>query len=190
MEPGGSDCEILVDREEIEAAVQRLARAIEVDHRDGVVLVGVLRGAVFLLADLARHLHVPVLVDVLAVTPYAPGTGRVRLLKDLDIDVSERDVVLVEDIVDTGLTLSYVQSVLEARGPRRVRICTLLDRDVSRIVPLHLDYVGFRIPDVFVVGYGLDHQGRYRNAPLVASAHPTLLDRDPDACLDRLYGGR
>ena len=96
MEPGGSDCEILVDREEIEAAVQRLARAIEVDHRDGVVLVGVLRGAVFLLADLARHLHVPVLVDVLAVTPYAPGTGRVRLLKDLDIDVSERDAPTLE----------------------------------------------------------------------------------------------
>ena len=153
------------------------------DHPDGVVLVGVLKGALIFVADLARAIQgIDVAVDFLAISRYAPDSGRVRILKDLDLDLTGRDVVLVEDLVDTGLTLAYL--LKHSRGRTRVEICTLLDRAQRRIVPLPLRYVGLEIAgDAFVLGYGLHVGERYRNLP--ASSPPTAADiqRDPDAYL-------
>ena len=154
---------VVVGRDDLRAGVRRLGEELSVDHPDGVVLVGVLKGCVPFMADLVRAMPVPVEVDFLAISSYAEGTGRVRLVKDLDADIAGRDVVLVEDIVDTGLTLTYLLGELERRGPRSLAACTLLDRTSQRIVPTPVRYVGFEIADEFVVGYGLDHEERYRN---------------------------
>lgn len=169
------------------ATTARLAREIDADHPDGVVLIGVLRGALFVLADVARQLTVPTLVDFLAITPYEPGSGRVRLLKDIDIDISGHDVVLVEDVVDTGLTLSYVLQAVRARQPRNLRVCSLLDRRSSRIVPVTIDYTGHEISSAFALGYGLDYCGRYRNLRSISLADPDALAADPDAHIADLY---
>ncbi len=185
--PSGSPA-VVADAQALARAARRLGAEIDRDHPDGVVLVGILRGALFTLADVARRVTVPVVVDFLAISSYAPGTGRVRLVKDLDADVTGRDVVLVEDVVDTGLTLAYVRHVVEARGARRVRVCTMLDRRVSRIVPEPIDYVGVEIGDVYAVGHGLDHAGRYRNLPFVASGERSIVEQDPDAWVPFLYG--
>ena len=179
--------EILLDRSEIDATVARIAAEISERHRDGVVLAGVLRGSVPFLADLVRAVTVRPFIDFLAITPYAPGTGRVRLLKDLDIDISGRDVVIVEDIVDTGLNSAFVHGELSRRGPRSLSICTLVDRRARRVVPVELTHVGLEIPDLFVIGYGLDHEGRYRNLRVLASADPEVLAADPDAYVEALY---
>lgn len=137
------------------------------------VLVTVLRGGIFFLADLVRRVRLPLEIDFLAITPYAPD-GRARILKDLDRDVAGRHVLVVEDIVDTGLTLAYLLQVLAARGPASLRICTLLDRSVRRIAELPLDWVGFEVGDEFLVGYGLDVDERLRNLPAILAVH----DRD------------
>jgi len=182
---------ILLDRAGLEARVRRLAVEIRADHPDGLVLVGVLKGSLLFLSDLARALAdagVPnVVVDFLAISRYAPDTGRVRILEDLAVDVEDRDVVLVEDLVDTGLTLAYLSAHVRERGPRRVDICALLDRTSSRIVPLPIRYVGEAIPDLFVIGYGMHFEERYRNLPIVVEADRATLASDPDAYLD-LYG--
>lgn len=180
--------EVVLDEAELEATVARLAASIGDDFGDGVVLAGVLRGSVPFLSDLVRRLSVRPLVDFLAITPYAPNTGRVRLLKDLDIDVAGRDVVIVEDIVDTGLTTAFLVGEIARRSPRRLAVCTLVDRPARRVVPVGLDYVGVEIPDQFVVGYGLDHEGRYRNARVLAVADREVLASDPDAYVGALYG--
>ncbi len=179
--------EILLDREEIEATVERIAAEISERFGDGVILAAVLRGSVPFLADLARAMSVRPIVDFLAITPYAPGTGRVRLLKDLDLDISDREVVIVEDIVDTGLTSAFLHGELMRRGPRSLAICTLVDRPARRVVPVHLDFVGIEIPDRFVIGYGLDHEGRYRNLRVLAAADHDILAADPDAYVEALY---
>jgi len=178
---------VLLGPEEIEATVARLAEEISERFDDGLVLAGVLRGSVPFLADLARTLTIHTVVDFLAITPYAPGTGRVRLLKDLDVDVSDRDVVIIEDIVDTGLTSAFLRGEIARRSPRSVSICAFVDRPARRVVPVDIEFVGIEIPDEFVIGYGLDHQGRYRNLRLLAAADPVVLDRDPDAYVDHLY---
>jgi hypoxanthine phosphoribosyltransferase len=179
--------DIILDESEIAATVERLAGQISADFSDGVVLAGVLRGSVPFLSDLARRLSIRPLIDFLAITPYAPNTGRVRMLKDLDIDVAGREVVVVEDIVDTGLTTAFIVGEISRRSPERLAVCTFVDRPARRVVPVHLDYVGVEIPDQFVVGYGLDHEGRYRNVRVLAGADRALLATDPDAYVAALY---
>jgi hypoxanthine phosphoribosyltransferase len=143
------------------------------------VLVGVLKGATIFLADLVRAVRdVDVSVDFLAISRFAPDSGRVRILKDLDQDVEGRDVVLVEDLVDTGLTLAYLLGHVRSLAPRRVEVCTLLDRVTRRIVPLQLRYVGHEIGDDFVVGYGLHVDERYRNLPEVMVADRAEMGRE------------
>ena len=184
----GAGPRVLVSAGEIDAIVERLGAEMSARYSDGVVLVGVLRGSVPFLADLVRAVNADVHVDFLAITPYTRGTGRVRLLKDLDTDVAGRDVVIVEDIVDTGLTAAFLLSEMRRRSPRSVAVCTLLDRPSRRVVPVPLDYVGAEVPDAFVIGYGLDYRGRYRNLRLVAAADPELLAADPDAYVSGLHG--
>ena len=180
---------VLLDREQLAARVADLAGRIAADHPDGLVLVGVLKGALVFLADLARAIRgVDVQLDFLAISRYAPDSGRVRILQDLELDVAGRDVVLVEDLVDPGLTLAYLLQHVRDRGPRRVELCALLDRSARRIVPLDLRYVGLELAgDAFVLGYGLHYAERYRNLPVVVEADRAAVVADPDAYL-ALYG--
>ena len=165
----------------------RVAAEISGDHEDGVVLVAVLKGSVPFLADIVRALTVSPLVDFMAISSYAPDTGRVRIVKDLDLDISGRDVVLVEDIVDTGLTLHYLLAELGRRQPRSLAACALLDRTSRRIIPTPLRYAGFEIGDEFVLGYGLDFAQRYRNLDRVVVGDLKVLQDDPDAYVGSLY---
>ena len=161
----------LISADDIQNRVQQLARDIRSDHPDGVHLVCVLKGAFVFLADLARQIEGPVTLDFMAMSSYGQGTtssGQVRLLKDLDIAIEGRDVVIVEDIVDTGLTLAYLQDILRAREPRNLRTACLLSKPSRRKNDVRVDYIGFTIEDRFVVGYGLDYAGRYRNVPYIA----------------------
>jgi len=164
--------QVLVAEDELAARVAELGAAIARDYaRAAPVLVGVLQGAVPFLADLMRRLPIDVTVDFVRVSSYGAGTtssGTVRLLVDLTIDIAGRDVLIVDDIVDTGLTLAALKRTFEARRPRSVRTCVLLDKGGRRQADALIDYVGFTIPNVFVVGYGLDYDGLYRNLPHVA----------------------
>ena len=186
--PAPPESRVLLDAEEIEAIVARLAAEMSARYPEGVVLIGVLRGSVPFLADLARAMTVPVSVDFMAITPYTPGSGRVRLLKDLDLDITGRDAVIVEDIVDTGLSTAFLRSELERRRPRSVSVCALLDRRIRRVVPVEIDFAGAEVSDSYVIGFGLDHEGRYRNLRLVAVADVELLAADPDAYVPVFYG--
>jgi hypoxanthine phosphoribosyltransferase len=166
-----------------------LAAEIAADHPNGVVLIGVLKGALIFCADLARAIRdIEVVVDFLAISRYAPDSGRVRILKDLDVDVADRDLVIVEDMVDTGLTLAYLLEHVRGRAPRRVEVCTLLDRPVRRIVPLDVRYVGREIPDLFVLGYGLHYDDLFRNLPYVVEADRRVVGERPDEFVSALYG--
>jgi len=157
----------LLTEEEIHAKIAELARQIEKDYADReILLVGVLRGAVMVMADLARELTIPLEMDWMAVSSYGSGTqssGVVRILKDLDSDLHGRNVLIVEDIIDSGLTLSWLRSNLESRGAASVEICALLRKPDAAKVAVDVKYVGFEIPSAFVVGYGLDYAERYRN---------------------------
>lgn len=185
---GAPGLELLLDESEISVTVQRLADELSDRHDDGVVLIAVLRGSVPFLADLARAMSIRSVVDFVALTAYTPGTGRVRLLMDITTDITDRDVVLVEEIVDTGLTSAFLLGELARRDPRSLSICTLIDRPVRRVAPVELAHVGLQIPDQFVIGYGLDHQGRYRNLRMLATADTDVLAEDPDAYVEALYG--
>ncbi len=166
-----------------------MATEIAADHPDGVVLVGVLKGALIFLADLARALRdIDVKVGFIAISRYAPDSGRVRILHDVDLELAGRDVILVEDLVDTGLTLGYLVEHVRRQDPRRVEISALLDRPARRILPLTVRYVGREIPDVFVLGYGLHRADLYRNVPRVVAADRELVRTRPDAYLPALYG--
>ncbi len=162
-------------------------------HGDGeLVLVAVLKGSVMFLADLARAVHAGApqllpLVDFMAISSYAPDSGRVRIVKDLDVDVYDRHVVLVEDIVDTGLSLNYLLGVLRRRQARSVEACVLLDKAARRIVPTAVRFLGFEIGDEFALGYGLDYAGRYRNLDRVVAGDLGRLRADPDAYVSELY---
>jgi hypoxanthine phosphoribosyltransferase len=164
--------DILVQRDELEHRVRELAAEISRDYADReLLLVGVLKGAVFFLADLMRHLDVVCEVDFMAVSSYGASTdssGVVRILKDLDAPIEGRDVLIVEDIVDSGLTLSYLFRMLRARGPASLEVCALLTKPQRREIDLPIRYVGFEIPNRFAVGYGLDYAERFRNLPHVA----------------------
>jgi hypoxanthine phosphoribosyltransferase len=157
----------LFSEEEIHAKIAELARRIEADYAGkDLLLVGVLRGAVMVMADLARELRVPLEMDWMAVSSYGSGTqssGVVRILKDLDSDLQDRNVLIVEDIIDSGLTLSWLRANLESRGAASVEICALLRKPESAKVEVDVRYVGFEIPPAFVVGYGLDYAEKYRN---------------------------
>ena len=157
----------LLHHEDIARRVAELGAAISRDTTsESLVCVGILKGAVVFLADLARAITVPCTFDFMAVSSYGLATrssGVVRIVKDLDISIEDRDVLIVEDIIDTGLTLQYLAGVLVGRHPASLRICTLLDKPDRRQVPVDVNYTGFAIPDRFVVGYGLDYQERYRN---------------------------
>jgi hypoxanthine phosphoribosyltransferase len=164
--------EILVQRDELAHRVQALAEQISNDYAGrALLLIGVLKGAMFFLSDLMRQLDVDCEVDFMAVASYGSSTsssGVVRILKDLDGPIEGRDVMIVEDIVDSGLTLSYLLRTLRAREPASVEVCALLTKPERRKVDLPIRYVGFEIPNRFVIGYGLDHAERFRNLPYVA----------------------
>ena len=161
----------LIAADDIQRRVRELAAEISRDHPLGVHLVCVLKGASIFLADLARALECDVTMDFIAVSSYGASTkssGQVRLLKDLDTTLEGRNVLIIEDIVDTGLTLTYLQDILKARAPRSLRTACLLSKPSRREVDVTVDYIGFTIEDRFVVGYGLDHHERYRNLPHIA----------------------
>src|SRR5687767_3646824 len=163
--------DILIATDIIQSRVRELADDIRRDHPNGVHLVGVLKGAFVFMSDLSRAVGGDVSIDFIALSSYgssATSSGQVQLLKDLDTSIEGRDVVIVEDIVDTGLTLTYLQDILRARAPRRLRTACLLSKPSRRKVPVVVDYVGFDIDDHFVVGYGLDHAERYRALPYIA----------------------
>ena len=185
---------ILISPDELRERVRKLGARISADFRaegafrpkdpnageerlrDGtspsLILVGVLKGALFFLADLSREISVPVEIETMSVASYGTSTrssGVVRILKDLDRDISGADVLLVEDIVDTGLTMEYLLRTLDSRRPRSLKVCSLLDKPARRVADVPIDYVGFSIPDEFVVGYGLDYDQRYRNLPYIAA---------------------
>jgi hypoxanthine phosphoribosyltransferase len=170
--PGSHVGEILVQRDELEHRVRELAEEVSRDYADReLLLVGVLKGAVFFLSDLMRHLEVDCEVDFMAVSSYGSSTdssGVVRILKDLDVSIEGRHVLIVEDIVDSGLTLSYLLRTLRARNPASLEVCALLTKPERRKVDLPIRYVGFEIPNRFAIGYGLDHAERFRNLPFVA----------------------
>lgn len=174
---------------QIAATVQRLAGEISSDHPKGVVLVGLLKGSVCLVADLARHLSVACAIDFLALSPYGAGGERVRLSKDLGVDVSGREVVLAVDIVDRGLTVAYVMRLLQERGAASVDVCTLLDRTTKRLLPVELRYVGHETGDEYLIGYGLDLDERFRNLPHIRTVDPGELRHAPPASLQALFEG-
>jgi hypoxanthine phosphoribosyltransferase len=157
---------LVLRAEEIATRVKELGAQITRDYAGRPpLLVGVLKGSVLFLSDLVRAIDLPVSVDFMAISSYGPGgrSGVVRILKDLSMSIENEDVILVEDIIDTGLTSTYLLANLRARQPRSLEVCALLDKSVRRIIEVDIKYKGFDIPDEFVIGYGLDYQGRYRN---------------------------
>ena len=170
---------VLLSEEMIRAKIAELAREIDRDYAGRVpVLVGVLTGATIFMADLIRQLTVPVEMEFMAVSSYGASTestGVVRILKDLNSEVTGRDLIIVEDIVDSGLTLAYLQSLLRAREPSSLRTCVLLDKKERRETDVVLDYIGFTISNAFVVGYGLDYAGLYRQLPFVGVLDPSAI---------------
>ena len=191
----GAAAEVLISVAQLELRVRELAAEIVDDHRDGnriPVLVSVLKGSTFFLADLVRALDIDLEVDFMSISSYAATaqqSGVVRIIKDLEGDIAGRDVIVVEDIVDTGLTLTYLRKALTERAPRSLKALGLLDKRARRIVPVPIEYVGFEIPDVFVVGYGMDFMGRYRNIPeILAVRDLPRLANAPDLLVDTLFG--
>jgi hypoxanthine phosphoribosyltransferase len=171
--------EVLIEEDALQERVAALGQELSAAYagRD-LLLIGVLKGAVFFMADLMRHITVPCEVDFMAISSYGASTdssGVVRILKDLDINIEGRHVLVVEDIIDSGLTLSYLMRNLEARGPASLEICALLTKPDRREMDVPVHYIGFEIPDRFVIGYGLDFAERYRNLPYVAVLSDELI---------------
>lgn len=171
--------EVLLSEEEIRAKVQELGRQISLDYAGRqLTLVSVLKGSLPFMADLMRHITIPVRIDLMEVSSYGgastESSGLVRILKDLSASIDKADVLLVEDIIDTGLTLNYLMRYLRGKNPASLRICTLLDKPARRLVEIPVDYVGFTIPDQFVVGYGLDYGELYRNLRFVGVLRPEV----------------
>ena len=171
---------ILVTDDEIQSKVGELGKQISEDYRGrDLLLVGVLKGAFMLMSDLARHITIPLELDFMAVSSYGSATktsGVVRIMKDLDLDISGRDVLIVEDIIDSGLTLSYLMKNLRGRRPATLEVCALLSKPEVQKVELDVRYHGFALPPVFVVGYGLDYGERYRNLSYVGTLKPHLYE--------------
>jgi len=170
--------EVLIDQDTLRTRVEELGAEISVDYegRD-LLLVGVLKGAIFFISDLMRELTVPCEIDFMAISSYGAGTdssGVVRILKDLDRDIAGRHVLIVADIIDSGLTLSWLRRNLESRQPASLEVCTLLRKPDAIMVDVPVRYVGFDIPNEFVVGYGLDYAERYRDLPFIGTLHPAV----------------
>jgi len=175
---GGDLLDVLIPQEKLEARVTELAAEIDADYAGReLLLVGVLKGAVMVMADLARAMHLPVSMDWMAISSYGSATtssGVVRILKDLDTDITGKHVLVVEDIVDSGLTLSYLVHNLRSREPASVAVCVLLRKRAAAQMPVEVAYTGFEIADEFVIGYGLDYAERYRNLPFIGTLAPHL----------------
>ena len=163
--------EVLVTKEDVEKRISEMADEINRAYAGkSLHLVCVLKGGAFFMCELAKHLNMPVSLDFMSVSSYGSETkssGVVKIVKDLDEPIKGKNVLVVEDIVDSGRTLSYLMEMLKDRGPESLRLCTLLDKPERRVVDVHVDYTGFQIPDEFVVGYGLDYDQRYRNLPYI-----------------------
>jgi hypoxanthine phosphoribosyltransferase len=172
--------EVLLSSEIILAKVKELGKLITAHYQDkNLLLLGTLKGAVPFIADLARAIDLPLEIDYMAISSYGNSTessGVVRILKDLEGPVQQKNVLIVEDIVDSGQTLHYLMDVLRQRRPMSLRVCTLLDKGRERVKPVELDYTGFQIPDRFVVGYGLDYAQRYRNLPYIGILKPSVYE--------------
>jgi hypoxanthine phosphoribosyltransferase len=168
---------ILISEEEIQDEIRAMAAELDVEYgTDQPLMIGVLTGAVAFMADLMKAMTIPLEIDFMAISSYGAATkssGVVRILKDLNADIEGRRLIIVEDIVDSGLTLQYLLEMLKARAPRDIRVVALLKKDKPDAIAVQVDRVGFRIPDEFVVGYGLDYAGRYRNLPYVAVLDPS-----------------
>ncbi len=174
--------QVLISEEQIQAKVAELGARLSEDYRDRTLtLVSVLKGSLPFMADLMRAVKVPVRIDLMEVSSYGgsatESSGLVRILKDLSSSIDGRDVLIVEDIIDTGLTLNYLVRYLRGKNPRSLRICTLLDKPARRLVDIAIDYRGFTIPDQFVVGYGLDYGEFYRNLPFIGVLRPEVYGR-------------
>jgi hypoxanthine phosphoribosyltransferase len=175
--------EVLLSGEQIQARVAELGARLAADYagRDPV-LVSVLKGSIVFLADLVRRMEIPLSIDLMEVSSYGASTessGQVRILKDLSMAIDGRDVIVVEDIIDTGLTLNYLLRYLHDKGPASIRICCLLDKPARRLADITIDYRGFTIPDRFVIGYGLDYDERYRNLPYIGVLRPSVYGAGP-----------
>ena len=170
--------EVLFSEEQLKARVAEIARQIEADYAGKeIMLISVLRGSFIFMADLCRAIHLPCTLDFMSVSSYGKGTtssGQVQITKDLSEDITGRHVIVVEDILDSGNTLSYLLKILENRHPASIRLCTLLDKPERRVKPVEVHYTGFSIPDAFVVGYGLDYAERYRNLPYIGVLKPEV----------------
>lgn len=169
---------ILLTEEQIEQRVAELGAQISADYEGkGLHLIGILRGAITFLADLMRYITIPCSCDFIAIASYGMDTkssGVIRILKDLDDSVQGRHVLIVEDIVDTGLTLNYILNLIRSRNPASVKVCALLDKPERRVIPVWIHYLGFTIPNRFVVGYGLDFMQHYRNLPYIGVLRPEI----------------
>ena len=162
---------ILIDEEKIDKRVREIAEQISIEYgSEPVLLLCILKGSAFFSCELAKRITSPVFMDYMSVSSYGSGTvssGKVRIIKDMDEDIAGKNVIIVEDIVDSGRTLAYLKNLLESRKPRSLKICTLLDKPERREVDVDIDYNGFEVPDLFVVGYGLDYDQKYRNLPYI-----------------------
>lgn len=169
---------VLLTEEQLKEIIARLGREITEDYQDkNLLVVSVLKGSVMVMADLLREIKLPVRIDFMSVSSYGSGTttsGSVKIIKDLDINLAGYDLLIVEDILDSGVTLSNLKEILLTRGPASVKICTLLDKPERRKADVKADYVGAQIPDAFVVGYGLDYDEKYRNLPFVGILSPSV----------------
>ncbi len=165
--------EILISTDEIHERIKELGHQITKDYEGkNLMLVGILKGAVIFMSELAQNIDLPITMDFMAVSSYgrsSQSSGVVRIIKDLDSHIEGKDILIIEDIIDTGLTLNYLTENLKKRGPKSVKICTLLDKPERREVEVPVDYVGFEVPDEFIVGYGLDYAEKYRNLPYVSA---------------------
>jgi len=171
---------ILINESELKEKVAELGKSISDDyHGLNPVFITVLRGSIIFLCDLIREVKIPISLDFLSVSSYSgqTHTGAVRIIKDLDENIENRHVILIEDIIDTGLTLNYIVGMLAERKPASIKVCALLDKKVRRIIDMPIDYKGFEIPDEFVVGYGMDYNQKYRNLPFIGILKEEILNQ-------------
>ncbi len=173
--------DIMYTEAQIEKTVKELGRQISDDYKgEDLIVVGILKGAFIFMADLVRNIKLPLEVDFMSVSSYGMSTissGEVRINKDLDFSIKDKHVLIIEDIVDTGLTLNYIKEILTKREPKSVKVCCLLDKPSRRKVDIPLEYVGYSIPDEFIVGYGLDYAEKYRNYPAVCILKPEAIEK-------------
>ena len=179
--------QLLYTRDQITERVSELGKELTASLQEGAVMVGVLKGCLPFMADLVRELNLPIEVDFLALSSFMPDTGRVRLTRDLDTDITGKQVVLVEDLVDTGLRLNFLLQHLRGRSPSEVRVCAMFDRVERRVIPVELEHVGFELDSSYVVGYGLDHGGKFRNLPELVSVELGELERNSQEVCDQVY---